>query len=141
MAMYWHYTVVSSKITIRCASSQNLPMYIGVAVRADATTLSSWSTDQLLEQPGIQLKLLSYQNAQSTRKVTKTYSVKKFSHITSPLSNPDCRGDASNNPVEQTYYHVIIAPAQVSDDLGTQGFAVTIDYNVVFTEPKVLSTS
>lgn len=141
MTMYWHYTVVSSKIRVRMCSAQNIPFYAGIALRADANSMSLLATDQVVEQPGVNMKLMSYISSQGPQTITKTYSIKKFSNITKPMSNPDCRGDASNNPVEQSFYHVLLAPYTSTDDPSLQAYQVIIDYNVVFTEPKMFNQS
>jgi len=145
MLMYNHYTVVGSQCRVKLASSQSIPMFAGIMLRPDPTPISLTTTD-LLEQPGNRMKLIGYgQNGSGggTNYMKCNFSTRKFftKNRGAIVEDFALRGDATTNPLEQAYYHVMLQPQFVTDDLGTQGLTVEIEYYVVFTEPKILPSS
>ncbi len=145
MAMYNHYTVVGSKCVVKMASSQAIPFYAGIMLRPDPTPISL-NTDALLEQPGNKMKLIGYGQSGTSggpNYMKCNFSTRKFftKNRGAIVEDFALRGDASTNPLEQAYYHVLLQPQFITDDLGTQGFTVEIEYSVVFTEPKLLPQS
>lgn len=146
MAMYNHYTVVGSKITVNLCSAQTIPMYAGVLLRSDNITDNSLAAVQL-EQPGNKMKLIGYGTSTGSgatpRTMTCKFSTRKFFSKSRGAIVEDSllRGDALSNPAEQAYYHVVLAPLFPLENIATQGITVMIEYSVVFTEPRILGPS
>lgn len=146
MAMYNHYTVVGSKCTVNLCSAQNIPMYAGILLRPDNVADNSLS-GVLMEQPGNKMRLIGYGgstgaqgNAQtmSCKFSTRKYFTKNRGAI---IEDFLLRGDAGSNPLEQAFYHIMLAPLFQGDNIATQGITIQIEYSAVFTEPKVLGQS
>lgn len=143
MAMYDHFTVIGSKITAWfCGSSgsaTNSPTMIGIALK-DFTTLPSTKNDYM-EGRNVVSTMLAFDNeTHEVKKLTKTFSTKKFLGVSKPLASSVLRGSASADPAEDAYFHVFaqaLQPANI-DPIRVQ---VVIDYLVVFTEPKQPSQS
>lgn len=146
MSMYNHYTVVGSQCRVRIASSQSIPMYAGVLLR-DSPVPLTFGTAELLEQPGNKMRLIGYGGTgggDSKAHVMKcNFSTRKFftKGRGAIVEDSLLRGDSVSNPTEQAYYQVMLQPQFLTDDIGTQGITVEIEYYVVFTEPKILSSS
>lgn len=148
MSMYNHFTVVGSQCTIKLAnSSGSLPYYAGILLRDSATaTSTTLDTSLILEQPGNKMKLLGYgasgagggPNSMKCKFSTRKFFTKNRGAI---IEDALLRGDATSNPTEQAYYHIMLAPQTASDDINLQAIMVIIDYYVVFTEPKILTSS
>ena len=85
MSMYTYCTVVGSKISAM-TSAQATPVFIGVQLKDNATSLSGESINVLKEQPGNKFKLIGKIGAQ-TKTVSRTFSAKKF------FSDPNIVGE------------------------------------------------
>lgn len=53
-----------------------------------------------------------------------------------PLADPDLKNSSLFNPTEQVYWHVAVGSVVTGSDPGTCAAVVTIEYTVVFIEPK-----
>jgi len=143
-----HYTVVGSKCTVKAVSGQiGLPCCLGLALK-DAATAINTSAKALRERGGTQLRLLAPVGSGNNKMIiSKTYSAKKFHGKAAIVGDANLRGNTSaisdyaNNPAEQAFYHVVVAPQHQGDNVGAQIVQVDIQYTVVFTEPKVLASS
>lgn len=138
MSMYDHYTVIGAKITAWfCGSSgsaTNSPTVIGIALK-DFTNLPTTKNDYM-EGRNVVSTLLAFDNeTHEVKRLTKTFSTRKFLGVSKPLASSVLRGSASGNPTEDAYFHIFaqaLQPANI-DPIRVQ---VVIDYLVVFTEPK-----
>jgi len=143
-----HYTVVGSKCTIKAVSGQiGLPCCLGLALKDSATQINT-SAKALRERGGTKLRLLAPVGGGANKQIiTQTYSAKKFHGMSSVVGESQLRGNTSaiadynNNPSEQAFYHVVVAPQHQGDDVGLQIVQVDIQYTVVYTEPRVLASS
>lgn len=143
-----HYTVVGSKCTVKAISGQiGLPCCLGLALK-DAATAINTSAKALRERGGTQLKLMAPVGGGANKQsISRTYSAKKFHGKSTVVGESELRGNTSaisdytNNPAEQAFYHVVVAPQHQGDNVGAQIVQVDIQYTVVFTEPKVLASS
>jgi len=143
-----HYTVVGSKITIKAVTGQiGLPCCLGLALK-DAATAINTSAKALRERGGTQLRLMGPVGGGANKQMlSRTYSAKKFHGKATVVGESELRGNTSaisdyaNNPTEQAFYHVVVAPQHQGDNVGAQIVQVDIQYTVVFTEPKVLASS
>jgi len=143
-----HYTVVGSKCTVKAVSGQiGLPCCLGLALK-DAATEINTSAKALRERGGTKLRLLAPVGGGANKQViSQTYSAKKFHGKAVVVGESELRGNTSaisdyaNNPTEQAFYHIIVAPQHQGDNVGAQIVQVDLQYTVVFTEPKVLASS
>lgn len=142
-AFFNHYCVIGSKCTITAINGNaSVPFYIAVALRDDATSLSGTLTSTLIEQPSFPKKLITpLAGSRSTGTARNVYSTKKFFACPNPLDNDDLNPGVGVSPTEQAYFHIICAPYNDSDDVGSTQIQVTIDYIAVFTGPAILPPS
>lgn len=145
MAVYNHYNVVGSKVSVKLVSPHGADGYI-------------WGVTRTPSPNQLQSKLLTYclenrytrgyraiginpgQRALANRPFTAKYSQKsQFGQNSSQKTN--LTGDAGANPAEQSYFEVWIAPINNIPTNQTASFIVTIDYIALLTEPRVLAQS
>lgn len=132
--MYNHYTVLGSKITVKAVgmSSQGAPTYCGV-IRTDVVTFPHTSPNYVIEE-GFKTRILYNPRLPTTYSLN--YSAKKFFQVTNVKDNTARLGaQVTTNPVEEAYFHVWQVPMDVSTSQ-TITFDVTVEYIVLFSEPK-----
>jgi len=140
MAMYNQYTVVGSKVSVTFSNQVDTPLFVGVAVRDNATSLNGIVPAVMLEQPGINLKLVSPVASAKPYTMSRGLSVKKFFGLRSVVGDADYSGDAANDASKLAYFHVVVGP-QLATDIAPVSMTVTIDYYAVFSAPKALAQS
>lgn len=139
MAMYDHYTVVSSKITVDFVTPVSTTVYslcVGIALKDNSTPYGNYN--DYAEGRNVISKILpsvTSTDGGRVRTLSKTFSCRKFLGIASPLSNAYVRGDIASNPTEEAYFHLFAAPLGLVDSAFIR-IQYRIEYNVVFTEPK-----
>lgn len=145
MTLYNHATVIGSKIKVSMWNNQTaLPVWLIVALRDSAASLTATPSDNLREQPGVVSRLSSPGGNGSSSDlivVTNRFSAKRFFRARDVVGSEEFRNTAAANPTEQAYFHVCIAPQNGTDDLGLQTLNVEIEYIVVLHEPKILPQS
>lgn len=142
IAMYDHFVVIGAKAIVTFVNSDTSDsMICGIDVRDSINAESDVRV--VIESGTAKYVNLSPRDA-GTNQATVTYSVNpaRFLGRSKPLSDPNLKGSASANPVEQCYFHMFNANL---DDQGTQGTPVTanvvIEYQVMFIEPKPVGLS
>ncbi len=141
MGLYDHGTVIGSKITIRAANTDaTYAFLIGCAVMSGATALTAAVSDYMEQFSTRSIILSDSAGGQSVGIVSNSMSTKKYLSIGAVLSEKDLSFDNSSSPAEQIYYHLFISSVQPQDG-SVVSFNVTIDYTVVFTEPRELAAS
>lgn len=139
IALYDHYCVIGSKITVKVCKGNDgypqVPITVGMFVNDDTTT--STSTQTLMENSlGIH-KVIS--TGQPFCTLTKKWSARKY-FGKSPLANTDLQGDLGNNPTEQSFYTIWIDSS--ASVLQTDCILdVTIEYIAVWKELKDIAGS
>lgn len=142
MNLYDHYTVVGAICKVNIVNNNVIPFWAGIELNDSSTSLSGASIEEQLERPMGKYKLLNYNSAGGSKAfISKTYSAKKFFKTSSMVNHSLYRGDATTNPTEQAYFHVVIFPNATGDDLISNVVHITIDYIAVFNEPKKLAQS
>ncbi len=137
MPMYNRYTVIGSKICIDFSqgSSTNGSMNVGVLVKDGSGLISTF--DDVMEFSNRSYKLLTGGDTGGDSKtVNARINPNKFLGVPSPLSEVDVQGTVSGNPDSQCFFHLFIFPSDNSGASQTVTVGVTIDYEVVFTEPQ-----
>ncbi len=79
--------------------------------------------------------------ANAIKKLTLTFSPKKFLGISKPMASQELKGTSSTNPSEGGYFNVWAATVDEAADGGQIECHVVLDYITAFTEPKSVSQS
>lgn len=139
-AIYNHYTVIGSKITVKVspASVSNGPGAVGIMLNDDTNASALTNISAVCEQTqGKMLKLIPA-GANNVYKLTHKWSAKK-TFGGSILGNDNLQGSISANPVEQTHFQVFY------QDLGVATSSVNIicevEYIAVWDELKEVAQS
>lgn len=145
MAMYDHFTVVGSKITVQYANKSggnDIPAYWDVHLTDDvtfniATVADLFETTQgrgFPQQVGTERNYIGF-----NPRITRKFSAKKF-FGTSVLGKSQFQGTAAASPTEGAFFQVVLCPIS-GNDPSPMTFVAQIEYLVVFTEPKYESAS
>lgn len=137
-ALYDHYVVVGSKITVTFPPAIDSNLNIGIYVDDDASN-SLTSSDTVAEQ-SLAVRRLMTPTAVRPVTITKKWSAKKY-FGGSILANTDLQGTVSANPVEQSFF-MIYAQSQVSPS-ATYSYnpIVSVEYIVIWKELKEVAGS
>lgn len=142
-ALYNHYTVVASKIKVEFSTlgtGVSAGMVCGVYL-VPTTSLVSTAPGDLMEQALCKWKLKyngATQNGSSLPVITHSMNAKKYFNVTNMLDNTSRLGaTVAASPLEQAYYCVFIGslPGDTSN-IPVTNLIVTIEYTVIFSEPK-----
>lgn len=141
MALYHHYTVIGSKITVRFAPDDSMhDSMVGITLNGNSGYTSTLLGDYA-ENSSVKSAVLP-NGANSSRTMSYTYSPKRFHSISKPLSDDSLKGTTSANPTEQAGFMVWMANLDSGSSSGAQVHClVTIDYIVALTEPKEVNGS
>lgn len=138
MPLYNHAIVIGSKIKVQfCNRDGAGAQLVGIALRAG--TAAEVDPNNYIEGSNVVYKLLNASGGIDSATMNTTFS-NKFLGISDPMSTAILRNSDSSNPSELAVYHVFGAnPWGV--DTGSILCQVTLEYVVVFTEPKVPAQS
>lgn len=137
--LYNHYTVIGSKMMISVApsSGNNSPGMVGIYITDGAAVPYTSAAEFREARKG---GMRSMDPNQKTVRMAAKFSPKKFFNITDMKDNTTRVGAAIGaNPLEQAYYNIWYQTLDASS--GGIYVNLTIDYLVVFGEPKDLSQS
>lgn len=137
-AIYNHYTVVSSKITVHFAPRDTNQCTVGVYIEDD-TTITPGSANTMCEQSSARYQIVLGSVADVPHTIrNKWNAVQAFGPGT--LANDDLQGSSGANPVEQQYYTLFVQDLQST---ATVSFAahVTLEYEAVWDELKNIGSS
>ena len=146
MPLYDHYTVLSSKIQVRFANdSVGTRPYCAIAVRDGNITLPDFEAvgeygDKVMTTIPICRNGAGEGSDTNTFLATKTNIASFLGRKGGAMSDPELKGSAGANPNEQVFYHVIVGDVNSSGSCSVDAF-VTIEYDVIFHEPKQPSSS
>lgn len=139
IALYDHAVVIGSKITIQYANEDPTnPILVGITLKDTATTETNYNNyaeagNTIYKQVGAQ------GSTGDNGKVSYSFN-NKFLGIFDPMSEADVQNTSSTNPTEQAYYHVWAA-SPTGVDTSTVECTVSMEFIVVFKEPKVPTQS
>jgi hypothetical protein len=139
MLAYQHYRVTGARISVTFHSETVSENYtVGVAVRRNP---SIGTFEQEIEQGFIKHAPLSIETG-SRQSRTISYYVNPQRWLGIPAGDADrLEGDASSNPTEQCYFQVLAMGVNTGVTAPSVRTVITIDYDVVFREKKLLSQS
>lgn len=142
---YWHYTVVGSKINVKFMAppvGSGLATQPMVGILLNPTTTGVTNVRTLMESKTGQYRQLgNFNSGLTTASITSKFSPKKQFQTKSIVGNDQWTCNFGNNPNEEMYFNIWIAPPDVTVAVGDVTCVVTIDYAVVFTEPKLMAES
>lgn len=141
MLMFDHYTVIGSRIRVDFWNKDpSNSIMVGIGLNDDASP--SLNPIVAVENGNMKYKQLSPFGAGMGARTTMTLKVNpaKFLGRSKPMSDPDLKGSISANPNEGVFYYVWAADT-ASDDPTTVEFSATLEYQVVYHEPKQLGSS
>lgn len=134
MALYDHYVVIGSKITVRWANSHSAGTLLAVSVQDNITTSSD--PQDMLEAVNSTYHLASaVGGGPSAIMLTNQVNPMTFLGRKNALDDPQLKGSASQNPSEGCYYHVSLWTPDGTDP-PTQALTVQIEYSALLIEPK-----
>lgn len=136
MAMYNHYFVVSSKITIRASQSAAQSSLLCILAEDDATLPYSSVEEMAENRDSSALKLVVPGNEVLVSK--SWYAKRAFGR--NALSSDSQQGTGAANPSEVSVF-TIGGNTVDHASTATVYFAVEIEYHVIFTEPKQFSAN
>lgn len=147
MTLYDHYTVLSSKITVRFtnASASSRP-FCAIAVRdgnvhmADFDAVGEYGDVVISAKPLYRQTTNDEAGLGESVLLTKKCNIAKFLGRKDAMSDPELKGSASGNPSEQVFYHVIVSDVN-SSSAASVNCTVFIEYNVIMHEPKQPASS
>lgn len=137
-ALYDHYCVIGSKITVKVSktdSSSNIPTVVGIFVNDDSTVTPT--IFGLLENSVGGHRII--QGGKPTTTLTANWSAKKY-FGKSALANNELQGTTSANPTELSYYTIYFDSSQSATQTSIL-LDVQIEYITVWKELKDIATS
>ena len=144
MPLYDHYTVLSSKISVRFANDDILTRpYVGIAVRDTNVSLADWQAIGEYGDKVMSTKSLTNHNQLiegSSFLSTKTNIASFLGRKGGAMSDPQLKGNAATNPTEQVFYHVVVGDVNSSNACSVDAFVI-IEYDVIFHEPRQPTSS
>lgn len=138
MLSYNHYVVTSSKITCTFKNTSSTLPTVSIFVGASATPITV--IDQIVEYGTLTRDTLEFKGVTGDVKTLDAYcSIKKIQGVDDVVDVQDLQGNAAANPAEQSYFHVQCWDAAAASS--TINVDVMLEMNIIFKEPRVLSTS
>lgn len=139
MAMYDHYTVIASKITIFARNGDaSYGQMVGVRYNDSATEESD--SRVIIENGRCVYRLMDESAEGDACSVSMGLNIGKVLGRKNVLDEDDLRGSSGANPTEQAYWHIFAFPDSAVDSASIR-LSVQIDYVAIFTEPKLLALS
>jgi len=139
MLFYNHYTVMGSKIRVVYQNTGTVDTHVGLSVSGSTSASTDYVT--MIENGDLIYTILTPTGiAGSVATLRSSSKAADFQGLQYVMDDPDMRGDAASNPVEQLYYYISIwnpANATVPSVL----IDVYIEYDVMYHEPRKAPTS
>lgn len=138
MLSYNHYCVFNTRIIVTFKNTTANTST--VAIRLDANNSVLTDPVQIIEYGALQMEQIESKDSNgSAVTLTSSVNLRRIQGVRFVQDDPDLRGGLSSNPVELTYFHLM-----VWNTLGvtsTIGADVVLEFDALFTEPRDLSTS
>ncbi len=140
-ALYNHYVVVGSKITVKFISeSQQIPTICGIYL-SDSQTVPYTTYQEFREARKGTQGLLGSLAIKPVTAISK-FSAKKFFNLDNVKDNFDRLGAlVTANPEEQAYYMIFVQSADYANTGSEIQCLITIDYLIEYSEPVDLAQS
>lgn len=141
-ALYDHWTVIGSKITCWVSNNSSDRTFLACLRVSDTTTLGGYRSP--LEDRGTSFARVPLRSGGGFAKVTKSVNPAKFLGISkgAVVSNSLLRGASGTDPEEQCFFHLDILTNDADAGAATNVHVIwRIEYEVIFTEPKLVAAS
>jgi hypothetical protein len=137
---YNHYTVVAAQIKVQFTNTSSVPQQVFIHIKDDKTKVMDLR--EVFEGGNCKVaRLTGPDSSGCTRTLTYRINPNKFLGISKPLSDKTVKGDVKSNPSEGVFFHVGAVAQRASDPVGPVYANITIEYSVVWTEPKRIGVS
>lgn len=148
-ARYDRYTVLSSKITVTWVPTTSTPLAIPSTVvvclseaGTNVTTAhGAGGIDNVLEQPRLNRSIGYVGDPSRPMSLTRKFSAKRFFGTKNILGDTPYSADVDANPAEQAFWEVASISPDDTVDPSAMTLRTTIEYIVMFTEPRVADAS
>lgn len=140
MPMYDHYTVIGSRIKVHATNNVSGKNQFIILHLSD-THIHQGNVKQLLENGLNRYDIMGPKDSgKETKMLTLNCNLSAFlGHKV--MQAKACSGTVNNNPSEQAYYHITVAPIDGTSDSASVNIMVEIEYVAIMTEPKSLAQS
>lgn len=137
-ALYNHYCVVGSKITVKCTpiSTTNPAAFFGIYINDNTTAVPTSSSAYLANTSSY---VIMPTGGSLTKSLGAKWSARKM-FGRGVLANTDLQGTSAANPAEQSYFTLFFAALDEASNTGA-AFVVDIEYIAIWKEPKDLDLS
>lgn len=144
MALYDHYTVLGSKITVTftnvSTTNASIPITCAIVLKDDNVTLVGGSWYDVAEQPRVRKGTIAHpEGDQGTITLSKGFGTQRFFHR--GINADSMRGSAANSPSDGAFFHILCQTCGVPATDRFIDIQVVIDYVVKLTEPKTPAAS
>lgn len=135
-----HYTVIYSQINVWFNNiDSGISQFVGI--KMDDNTSSAGTISKFVENGScVWTSCGCTCSGDDNKMLSMEMDVSRFLGRPKIMSEDDLRGDTSNNPTEQAYWHIMAAP-NVAQDSNLVRILVEITYVAIWTEPKDLDLS
>lgn len=134
MTFYVAYTVLSSKISVVWHNqSAVLTAAVGISICSTASPFTAY--ERIVEAGNLVMTRLNPNTDKSIQKLTSGVNLRSFTG-TNPLDSHDMAGTDANNPAFGTFF-ILYGWNPESLTTVPVSFQVIIEYDVVFTVPRV----
>lgn len=135
-ALYNHYTVVKSKMTIMMQGGDGNPVPLAVCLAIDDDgTVPTTQPMFMAEWPNSNYLILpAGTSANPTIRTMYWDAVKYFGP--NPTANDGLQGDGTQNPAEQSNYIICFQPIDATAATVDFNYTVIIEYEAIWTETK-----
>lgn len=141
IALYSHYTVISSKCTATFIQNSEVAgqndteaMAVGIVMRHDTSILTDQSA--ILEDRNVRWKTIAPAQSGGNVRVVQKFNPKSFLGISKPMSSANLRGSVVSSPSESGFFQIFAMPISYEQPSGELQVSVDIVYTAVFTEPQ-----
>lgn len=137
-AFFERFTVLSSRITIDVYPTSSVPTVVGIGAIPDITT-SYTNFTQWIESGTATYKILPADLSVPVR-LTRTSRVAALFDKVDVLDDPNFSGSVNADPATQGGFFVFVQDLNSTSTCTIQ-FALCIEYDILFTDPRMLASS
>jgi len=132
---YGYYCVIASKMTVTILQNGTLGSIISINLN-DTSSATSTVINDMWEQKNFVNRITTANNNRINR-ISKGFSIKKDTGISSPLSHLPLQASTNMAPSWHFRYHLIVQGCTPSTDPGYITFMAVIKYRIIFLTPKI----
>lgn len=134
-ALYNHYVVIGSKITVKCvpSTSTTVPQFVGVNINDDSSLPGGVDVNTINEQPDSVFRQIAYAPDKPITITRKWSAKKRFGG--SILANTELQGTPTTDPTEQSFFTLYNVAVDGASNVGCW-MTVTIEYIAIWKELK-----